>query len=89
MPRVANGGKAVDNWHANESDGSGSSTFDLCLACAEDVETALQVFEPYNGDPKGDELDEGCPHPCYEEAHQAGDDYRCEVCDKVLREADN
>ena len=90
MPRVANDGEDVTQWHRDiSSGGSGSSTFDICAACAEDLETALESLEPYNGDPKGDSLAEGCHHPCYEEMHEAGEDYRCEVCDKILREADN
>ena len=89
MPRVANDGEAVEEWYRNETDGSGSSTHDICAECAEDLERALTVLEPYNGDPKGDELREGCHHPCYEEMHERGEDYRCEVCNEILREADN
>jgi hypothetical protein len=89
MPRVANNGDTVRIWYREEADGNGTSTHDICADCAEDPETARESLEPYNGDPRGDELDEGCPHPCYEEMYQTGEDYRCEICNKILREVDN
>lgn len=95
MPRVANNGEAVRQWYRTESDGSGTSTFDICNCCLIDFKAGNNMveisrkLEPYNGDPEGDELEEGCHHPCYEESHERGEEYRCEVCDVTLREDDN
>jgi len=91
MPRVANDGEAVDEWYRleGERDGSGSSTFDLCRTCNQDPEHAFTVLEPYNGDPKGDELPEVGVAPCYEDHYQMGEPISCDVCGSTLRRWDN
>lgn len=91
MPRLANDGAAVNEWYRLEGErtGNGSSTYDLCTECADDPETALESLEPYNGDPKGDELTDGAPAPCYETEYEEGNGYPCEVCGVILRKCDN
>ena len=91
MPRLANDGAAVDEWYRleGERDGNGSSTFDLCQNCADSWEESLDVLEPYNGDPKGDLLTDGCCAPCYEDLYQCGEPYECDCCGVVLRKVDN
>jgi hypothetical protein len=91
MPRVANEGEAVDQWYqtTGEPNGEGSSYWDLCNKCNEDPEHALTVLEPYNGDPRGDELAEVGFAPCYEDSYQMGEPKTCEVCGEILRRWDN
>ena len=91
MPRVANEGEAVDVWYRieGEPNGNGSSYWDICNACNEDPDRALNLLEPYNGDPRGDRLGEVGFAPCYEDQHRMGEPKICEVCDATLREEDN
>lgn len=89
MPRVENIGSNVNLWYNNPGNGNGSSTFDICKQCADELKSDPHAFDdklkPYNGDPPGDEGREGdCDHPLYQD-----EDYGCEVCKKSLTEEDN
>ena len=90
MPRVENLGKNVDRWW--EEDGEcGSSTFDVCSDCYEELAIDPHAFDdelaPYNGDPAGDAGRGGdVEHPSYGEYDI---DYDCEVCRAKLTEDDD
>lgn len=86
MPRIANAGPVVDAWYDTESDGSGTSTWDVCRRCLKQIEKkGLTAFadklEPYNGDPMGTEIEDVECHPDYTE--DCGQ-YECDCCGKVL-----
>lgn len=87
MPRCDNDGENVNEFC--DRTGEGSSTFDLCKDCGEELENDPMAFvddlKPYNGDPVGDAGHGfGADHPPYE-----GEEYQCEVCDKRLTAKDN
>jgi len=89
MPRVENLGKNVDRWWEEEE--SGSSTFDVCSVCYEELAIDPHAFDdelsPYNGDPAGDAGRSGdVEHPSYGEYDI---DYDCEVCHAKLTEDDD
>jgi hypothetical protein len=85
MPRVENCGANVETWC--ESTGNGSSTHDVCKACARLLERnphSLRL-QPYNGDPVGTDGWVGeIDHPEY-----AGEDYSCEGCGRKLTSRDD
>lgn len=85
MPRVCWDGKEVDDWMENESDGSGTSTFDICEDCFDncDTEEFAEKLQPYNGDPQSEEIiDAGIPEAIsmIEDRVHEGSPYECEVC---------
>jgi len=87
MPRVENIGINVNRFCCETDEGS--STFDLCKSCGQEVDDDPLVFYddlvPYNGDPVGEQGHAtGVEHPPYAET-----DYECEVCGKALYDEDN
>lgn len=87
MPRVENLGPNVDAWYA-KSGGDGTSTYDLCAECAGELDGSPHLFndklQPYqHNEPQGDDGWGGeVEHPPYDD----GDDYRCTVCNRRLRD---
>ena len=84
MPRVENLGDNVSTFC--EEDGNGSSTWDVCNECHEELEQDSHVFDktlaPYNGDPDGSDGRGGdCEHPPFDEM-----DYHCDVCGVAIND---
>lgn len=89
MPRIENLGDNVSAWHDAPGNGNGSSTWDVCRHCADELEYEPHTFDdklvPYNDDPPGDAGRGGnCEHPPYEDG-----DYTCAVCNEPLIEEDD
>lgn len=84
--RVYNSGPNVDQW-----DGDGSSIFDVCINCAEEMKDDPEGthqhprLQPFNGDPVGTEweFDETDNHPPYDEVG-----YKCDMCRVPLTDED-
>lgn len=86
MPRIYLTGEAISKYC--EESGNGSSNYDLCASCYEEVmadpESYLDDFEPYNGEPKPTGFEGEGEHPPYDEC-----DYDCELCKTPLTEEDD
>ena len=87
MPRVENLGPELDAF-CRET-GNGSSTYDVCAECAEELRDDPHChndkLKPFNGDPQGSEGWGGdVEHPPYDEL-----DYTCVICNKPLTDEED
>ena len=70
--------------------GDGSTTFDVCQTCADEVDglslrDISDKLKPKNGEPSGSYCLTGeVEHPPYED-----EEYFCEICGQKLRQEDN
>lgn len=88
MPRVEALGKNIDKFCRETGDGS--STYDVCRDCHNDLVNDPHCYDDelgvYNGEP--DEPEDGwggeVEHPDY-----VDEDYRCAVCNELLTEEDD
>lgn len=89
MPRVENIGKNVDAWY--RSVGEGSSTWDVCSHCNDDLLRDPHMYDPelkpYGfEEPDGDDGRGGeVVHPSYDEDIN----YECAICGEPLTAKDD
>jgi len=80
MPRLENAGVVVDRFY--QKTGSGTSTFDLCLDCANKYKGSALVslpLAPYHKNEPAGILEGEVDHPNYDDC-----DYKCDLCGKLL-----
>lgn len=98
MPRIAR--DPVDSDAYDALCDAGSSTFDLCADCYDDIggDGAPWPHNPelaaYNGEPDaalvgGYEVTGELEHPNYDDEATLGEPYHCAICDRTLMEVND